>query len=187
MKRILSILLCLVVCMAMMPVGEVFAAGTGSTENYNWKVAGTPVTSDNAGDITGDGITVKEGGKVSYDATSNTLTLKDATIKPTSGAGIVCDGNTPVIELQGENVIDASGDGISLHDNSVNQLTIKSVDSKGKLTVTGYAGIDCSISQNATLTLSNVEVAATGTTEYGIYAKGDISLNTSTSSSVKVR
>ena len=52
---------------------------------YDLWIAGTQVTSANAGDLTViDGVDVADGGKASYDAETNTLTLENATL---GGAG----------------------------------------------------------------------------------------------------
>ena len=66
-KRILSALLCLCMVMALMPT-VAFAEPT----SYNLWVGGVEVTSDNASNITGEGITR---GKVTYDHNTKTLTL----------------------------------------------------------------------------------------------------------------
>lgn len=56
--------------------------------SYGITVGGVPVTSDNASNITGSTIS----GKVSYNATTKRLTLKDASITYTSGYGIGNNG-----------------------------------------------------------------------------------------------
>lgn len=79
-------------------------------QTYDVWVAGTQVSDDNAGDVLGDG-------KVSYDPTSKTLTLNNATINyqenqsdNTKGA-ILFNGDLNV-ELVGENVITSVTSGI---------------------------------------------------------------------------
>ena len=62
-------------------------------ENYNLWVAGTQVTSDNASDVLGDG-------KVSWNNSSNTLTLNGATIN-----GTIVSDNDLIVHLVGRNVI----------------------------------------------------------------------------------
>lgn len=71
-----------------------------SQTNYNITVAGTPVTSQNAGGITGDGIT----GTVTYNATQHALTLEGATI---AGSIVVTNENNLTINVKGENIINA--------------------------------------------------------------------------------
>ena len=107
-KRILSALLCLCMVMALMPT-VAFAEPT----SYNLWVGGVEVTSDNASNITGEGIT----GTVTYDDSTKTLTLNNVNIDSvysfgngvgTDSAGIyvseVFDGDL-TIKLVGENTI----------------------------------------------------------------------------------
>lgn len=70
-RKLLSILLAVCLAVGFMPT-VVFAANT----EYELWVGGVQVTSDNASNITGSGIT----GIVSYDADTKTLTLDNATI-----------------------------------------------------------------------------------------------------------
>ena len=107
-KRILSALLCLCMVMALMPT-VAFAEPTG----YNLWVGGVKVTSGNASNIIGGGIT----GTVTYDDSTKTLTLNNVNIDSvysfgngvgTDSAGIyvseVFDGDL-TIKLVGENTI----------------------------------------------------------------------------------
>ena len=107
-KRILSALLCLCMVMALMPT-VAFAEPT----SYNLWVGGVEVTSDNASNITGEGIT----GTVTYDDSTKTLTLDNVNIDSvysftngvgTDSAGIYVrfdfDGDL-TIKLVGENTI----------------------------------------------------------------------------------
>ncbi len=107
-KRILSALLCLCMVMALMPT-VAFAEPT----SYNLWVGGVEVTSDNASNITGEGIT----GTVTYDDSTKTLTLNNVNIDSvysftngvgTDSAGIYVrfdfDGDL-TIKLVGENTI----------------------------------------------------------------------------------
>ena len=107
-KRILSALLCLCMVMALMPT-VAFAEPT----SYNLWVGGVKVTSGNASNIIGGGIT----GKVTYDDSTKTLTLDNVNIDSvysfgngmgTDSAGIyvseVFDGDLK-IKLVGENTI----------------------------------------------------------------------------------
>ena len=107
-KRILSALLCLCMVMALMPT-VAFAEPT----SYNLWVGGVEVTSDNASNIIGEGIT----GKVTYDDSTKTLTLDNVNIDSVysfyngvgkDSAGIYVrfdfDGDL-TIKLVGENTI----------------------------------------------------------------------------------
>ena len=108
-KRILSALLCLCMVMALMPT-VAFAEPT----SYNLWVGGVEVTSDNASNITGEGITR---GKVPYDDSTKTLTLNNVNIDSvysfangvgTDSAGIYVSGDFNgdlTIKLVGENTI----------------------------------------------------------------------------------
>ena len=107
-KRILSALLCLCMVMALMPT-VAFAEPT----SYNLWVGGVEVTSDNASNITGEGIT----GTVTYDDSTKTLTLNNVNIDSvysfrnwagTDSAGIYVSSDFNgdlTIKLVGENTI----------------------------------------------------------------------------------
>ena len=107
-KRILSALLCLCMVMALMPT-VAFAEPTG----YNLWVGGVKVTSGNASNITGGGIT----GKVTYDDSTKTLTLDNVNIdsvysfensagKDSAGIYVSIDFDGDLtIKLVGENTI----------------------------------------------------------------------------------
>lgn len=73
--------------------------GVYAQTDYGLTVAGTEVTSSNAGDILGDG-------KVSYDAASKTLHLKNADIQ-SYGTGIAAKDKI-TIDLTGNSTIDAT-------------------------------------------------------------------------------
>ena len=95
-KRILSLLLCAVMIVGLMPMSVSALEG----DKYPY-VAGTQITPANAKNVLGDG-------KVSYDPEENVLTLKNATI--TAGSepyGIYAEGDL-LIELVGENKITSS-------------------------------------------------------------------------------
>lgn len=74
-KRILGVLLCLCIMCALMP-----AISLATETTYNLFVGGVEVTSENKDNITGPGINCGEGGKASYDPTSQTLTLNNVNI-----------------------------------------------------------------------------------------------------------
>ena len=107
-KRILSALLCLCMVMALMPT-----VAFAEPKSYNLWVGGVKVTSGNASNIIGGGIT----GTVTYDDSTKTLTLNNVNIDSvysfgngmgTDSAGIyvseVFDGDLK-IKLVGENTI----------------------------------------------------------------------------------
>lgn len=110
-KRILGILLSMFMVLALLPT-----VALASPVSYGIWVGSTEVTSDNAGNVTGDGID----GIVTYDANSNTLTLNGATITKTYDylntaissfkGGEPCDLN---INLVGSNTITISSGAIS--------------------------------------------------------------------------
>lgn len=87
--------------------------GTANATNYNLWVAGTQVTDVNMNNITGSGIS----GVVTYNPTTNTLYLNNATITSSSDRCIyrTVDSDTFRIVLTGNNVLSqtGSGDGIS--------------------------------------------------------------------------
>ena len=76
-------------------------------QSYGLSIAGIPVTSENAGGITGDGIT----GTVTYNATQNALTLNGASIIPEGEAyGIKYTGTADLtISLKGSNTVKGGG------------------------------------------------------------------------------
>ena len=100
--------------------------------DYDFKICGTWVTSDNCDDLSViDGVS----GKVSYDPNTNTLTLKEATIKNTDkeSDGIVnLNDDDLTIRLIGNNVITSENSGGIF--NNVGQITFTG---DGKLTVEG--------------------------------------------------
>ena len=161
MKRILSILLCLVVCMAMMPVGEVFAA-----ENYGWKIGDKDVV---VGTNSNSYITK---GTVTYDAGSNTLTLNNASITVTGNAAITCGGTNPKIVVKGTNTV-TSEDKNGIYSNAA--LAIEGSGNDAKLTVKSNAaksnseGIDCR--SNLNIINMDLEAETTSTNGRGIYCE----------------
>ena len=154
-KRIFSILLCIAVCMAMMPLG-VYGSVCEVT------IAGNSVTEYDT-NITGAGISTGSGGyvRLSTDSSKNVRTL---TIQITGNG-------TAVIELIGENTITANAQGIR----SSVPLTIKG-NGSGKLTVIGtpVAGEPLGIRCDGSLTFKDVEVDVqkNDNSVAGIYADG---------------
>lgn len=95
-KRILSLLLCAVMIVGLMPM----SVSALEEDKYPY-VAGTQITPENASNVLGDG-------KVSYDTEENVLTLKNATITADNEPyGIYAEGDL-LIELVGENKITSS-------------------------------------------------------------------------------
>lgn len=107
----LNKIIMLAALITIMLVSAVMLGKADAAEDYGFYVSGVKVTSDNAGDVLGDG-TVK------YDQAARTLKLKDAsiTMKEVEGAsGVlfgICDsgsfnGEDITISLEGDNVIKA--------------------------------------------------------------------------------
>ena len=98
-------------------------------KTYPLWVGGVQVTSANADNITGDGIAVSDGGNVKYDASTNTLTLNNATVTGTvpdfSGAevNIYAENIDLIVELIGTSNVQGGEDAFYL--------------CEGKLTITG--------------------------------------------------
>ena len=89
----------LVLLLVVAGLAGAIAPQTAKAEDYGLKVAGIGVTSENASNITGPGIT----GKVSFDPGTRTLTLDNATIE-----GEIRDERNNIIlfiELKGSNTI----------------------------------------------------------------------------------
>lgn len=78
--------------------GNTYTIQVSSPTSYGITVAGTSVTSQNAGGITGDGIT----GTVTYNADQHALTLDGATI---AGSIVVTNENNLTINVKGSNTI----------------------------------------------------------------------------------
>ncbi|MCR4582475.1 MAG: hypothetical protein K5764_02840, partial [Prevotella sp.] len=93
---------CLLAVMALLLVPK---GAWGQTTYYDLWVAGTQVTSDNAGDVF-DGDETNDD-KVTYNADSKTLTLNGATIR-TGNDGIVSNIEELTINLVGENILECS-------------------------------------------------------------------------------
>ncbi len=153
-KRLFSILLCIVVCMAMMPLGVYGAKYTitvgGEVININTKVEY---------DITNNITIKKEGGYVKYNDQKKTLTIKDAEVKGKIKFG---DSQSYTIIVEGDSYINVTDDAGII--DTLGRLTIKGGEDGGKLTVTGSLGIKFNI-----LTFENIEAVVTGNSNHGIY------------------
>ena len=151
-RKILSILLCIAVCITMMPMAA-YAADIST----GIRIAGTTVTSE--GNVTGDNIT---SGTVSYEVENENriLTLMNATIN----GQIYITGSDPVtIKIEGTNTITGPS-GSTAEDSGIYlttaKLTISGDDSDASLQVTsnGSTAIYC----NSSISFKNVNVTAIG-------------------------
>lgn len=151
-RKILSILLCIAVCITMMPVAA-YAADIST----GIRIAGTTVTSE--GNVTGDNIA---SGTVSYEVENGNriLTLMNATIN----GQIYITGSDPVtIKIEGTNTITGPS-GSTAEDSGIYlttaKLTISGDDSDASLQVTsnGSTAIYC----NSSISFKNVNVTAIG-------------------------
>ena len=179
-KRLLSACLALALCLSLLPVTALAAAPIGQVIYVGNKnvTSGGYWTTDSAGNVT----QYNEEGKPSnnyihYNTATNTLTLHNATIKKSvsmdtstliAGAAIGVHNQNGAAELtitlEGTNTIAEVGKGIYVLASSTGGAT---------LTITGDGSLDASASQtgiwvqsnsgNATLTIRNAKVEATGT------------------------
>ena len=181
-KKLFSLCMALVLCLSLLPATALAAAPNGQViyvGNENVTNGGY-WTTDSAGTVTaftGEGTPADN--FIYYDASRNTLTLHNATIRMSvsidtntllAGAAIGVlnqygDGNAELtITLEGTNTIAEVGKGIYVLASSTGGAT---------LTITGDGSLDASASQtgiwvqsnsgNATLTIRNAKVEATGT------------------------
>lgn len=157
--------------LAVAPDGQVlYVGGVQISSTGYW-------TTDSEGKVTSAGATQPSNNYIHYDAGNNTLTLHNATIKEevpyntstyVAGAAIGVHNQNGAAELtitlEGTNTIAEVGKGIYVLANSTGGAT---------LTITGDGSLDASASQtgiwvqsnsgNATLTIRNAKVEATGT------------------------
>ena len=163
--------------------GDSLAAASGLTTQeatkYNLWVADVQVTSENASNITGEGIS----GKVSFDATTNTLTLNNATISKDHMAAVystytspptatyfyyniyqVEDSKTLTIKLVGTNKLKSPYDGTNMRHRGIGFGATEDdlvITGSGSLTVTAHPtefiiGIECAkltVDSKATVTV----------------------------------
>ena len=166
-KRFLSLAMALVFCLSLMPI----SAAAYSEESYELWIAGTQVTSANADDVLGDG-------KVSYDATSNTLSLNGASIT-NAGAdlavtaynnrGVVYAGSEHLtVTLTGDNTITATNvtDGYDV-DGFYSSISGTKVTFDGTGSLAIYADSTTGMSNSAGVYLSGPSEIAAGTTVTG--------------------
>ena len=181
-KRLLSLCMALALCLGLLPTP---AWADGAPAGQELYVGNVKITSTGYWTTSADGKTItsvgnsqpSSGGYIHYDAGSNTLTLHNATIKKSvsmdtstliAGAAIGVHNQNGAAELtitlEGTNTIAEVGKGIYVLASSTGGAT---------LTITGDGSLDASASQtgiwvqsnsgNATLTIRNAKVEATGT------------------------
>lgn len=195
-KKVFSLCMALVLCLGLLPATALAAAPSGQ-ELYvgNVQISSTGYwTTDSDGSVTQY---TEEGtpsdNYIHYDKDNNTLTLHNATIKESvstdtstfiAGAAIGVHNQNGAAELtitlEGTNTIAEVGKGIYVLANSTGGAT---------LTITGDGSLDASARQtgiwvqsnsgNATLTIRNAKVEATGTSTVG-YGVNVQSSNSST-------
>ena len=108
---------------------------TYTRDVYGITVAGTSVKSDNATDILGDG-------KVSYNATTNTLTLNGATINYTTGDAITASTTDPLnVNVIGTNSI-SCGDNKAFNTSGNLVFQTSGGVAPGQLTITSTSNIN---------------------------------------------
>ena len=175
-QRISALLLCLALCLGLLPatalavapVGQVlYVGGVQISSTGYW-------TTDSEGKVTSAGATQPSNNYIHYDAENNVLTLHNATIKESvstvtnsfiAGAAIGVHNQNGAAELtitlEGTNTIAEVGKGIYVLANSTGGAT---------LTITGDGSLNASASQtgiwvqsnsnNAALCVENAEVTA---------------------------
>ena len=134
---------------------------------YNLYVGGTRVTTDNAGDVLGDGT-------VSYDVQTNTLTLNGASVSAQDMPyGIYAENDLNIV-LEGKNSVSVSGE---FSEAALAQLSGTDISaaiySGGNLTIREGAG---SGTLNASASALMEESAKRWLTSSGIYASGNLTL-----------
>ena len=134
---------------------------------YNLYVGDKRVTTDNAGDVLGDGT-------VSYDERANTLTLNGASVSAQDMPYGIYAENDLTIVLEGENSVSVSGE---FSEDDLAQLSGTDISaaiySGGNLTIRDGAG---SGTLNASTSALMEESANRGLTSSGIYASGNLTL-----------
>ena len=164
-KRIFSILLTL----ALLLGTAVFTAIPASAvvHNYGIYVGGIQVNEDNAADVLEDGT-------VSYDPTTNTLTLNNATITECfteeffgedTYFGIYCEANEFNLQLVGENTIYLSEGKDNDNYYAVYSSGAMNVGGNGSLSVTSFGGI--AAMGNLTVKDCSLDFSGTGVVSMG--------------------
>ena len=164
-KRIFSILLTL----ALLLGTAVFTAipASAAVHNYGIYVGGIQVNEDNAADVLEDGT-------VSYDPTTNTLTLNNATITEffteeffgeDTYFGIYCEANEFNLQLVGENTIYLSEGKDNDSYYAVYSSGAMNVGGNGSLSVTSFGGI--AAMGNLTVKDCSLDFSGTGVVSMG--------------------
>ncbi|MBE5781323.1 MAG: hypothetical protein E7328_05825 [Clostridiales bacterium] len=160
-KRTLSLLLCLIMVACLVPT-TVFAEGS-EPEKYDVWVAGTQVTSANAGNILGDGA-------ASYDAATNTLTVS----KNITAPGYCIQVKTTeefTLDIDGDVTISSKGNYAIFNEGS-DKLTVTG----DNLTIDSHFGIH-SGKGSVDMTANEVVIKSAGN---AIYAFKDITIDCDT-------
>ena len=170
-KRVIGLLLALVLLMSLLPAGAMASGDEGDLPLTKLWVDGVNMLESGDDPIT---ITLAGGGTASYDAVSNTLTLRDAIITEGhtvyGGAyGIYADGDLNIV-LEGTST--AGSDKLDAGVNMDGDLTITGT---GSLTTTGddEAGIDVS----GNLTVNGGTVIGNHTDDTGVDVHGNLTVN----------
>ena len=178
-RKILSLCMALALCLSLLPATALAATPNGQVLYIGGvQISSTGYwTTDSEGKVTSAGATQPSDNYIHYDVANNTLTLHNATIKESvstdtstfiAGAAIGVHNQNGAAELtitlEGTNTIAEVGKGIYVLANSTGGAT---------LTITGDGSLNASASQtgiwvqsnsgNATLTIRNAKVEATGT------------------------
>ncbi len=196
-KKLFSLCMALALCLSLLPVTALAAAPIGQViyvgnENVT---SGGYWTTDSEGKVTSAGATQPSNNYIHYDAEDNILTLHNATIKKSVSTGTSTfiggaaigvhnqSGNAELtITLEGTNTIAEVGKGIYVLASSTSEATLTiTSESSGSLDASAsQTGIWVqSNSGNATLTIRNAKVEATGTSTAG-YGVNVQSSNSST-------
>lgn len=156
--RMLSVLMAVCMVIIILPVGM-----TAHAASYNVWVGGTRVTSSNASSLLG--------GKASYSADSNTLTLNGASITKgykvydTSAVAAVYASGNLNIKLKGSSTVEVSGYAIAVDGNL-------SISGSGSLTAKTKGDYYSSVYSGGTTKISagTLNLTATGTEANGLWA-----------------
>ena len=185
-KRWLCALLCVLLCIGLLPVTALAAGGdavyvggvalTGSTDSPAY------ATTDDSGNVSTDGATA-ENYDIKWDG--STLTLDGAKIKGGTSSeslyatvGIYAFSNSGDVSLnialKGVNEIFESSDGIWVYSSSYNAGAVTlTIEGEGSLNASGSSSgiLVQSNNGNATLTIQNAEVTATSTVGVGVQVR----------------
>ena len=158
-KKILPLLM---ICMAMLGL-RAYAM------DYELWVAGIQVTSNNASNITGPGIS---GGSVSYNVSMNTLTLNNASVRTAYDYGI--KSYIPDLKVVVTGINSITGTGYGLY--STQAMSMEGIGSLN-VNVTGsyYDGIYC-LGNMSMEGIGSLNVNVTGSYSNGIFCNGNMNM-----------